>query len=186
MIGGNVYCARKRMEIFGVLPRGTSSSLVGWEQSPIDGSRPRLPKRQEAPLISTQRVDFEYLPNHCLSPPDPRPVPIPPRLVTHKSITSDAANPRYSARQILNTRSPANCHHISVVRESVFNKIWIFNEASRIFIHQGFVRLSWIIKFFCPPSRGWLLTGRGFVWPELCHPAPAHPARSNQIHLFAP
>ena len=49
-------------ELFGVLPR--ASLLDGSKQSPIDGSRPSLPKRQEAALISTQRVDFEYLPNH--------------------------------------------------------------------------------------------------------------------------
>ena len=110
-------------EIFGVLPRGRSS-LVGWEQSPIDVSRPRLPKRQEAPLISTQRVDFEYLPNHCpSSPPDPA-----RRLVTHKSITSDTANPRYVGRTNPEyTVAGKLLYRISaVVRESIFNKIWDF------------------------------------------------------------
>ena len=98
--------------------------LVGWEQSPIDVSRPRLPKRQEAPLISTQRVDFEYLPNHCpSSPPDPG-----RRLVTHKSITSDTANPRYVGRTNPEYTVPGKLlYRISaVVRESIFNKIWDF------------------------------------------------------------
>ena len=79
-------------ELFGVLPR--ASLLDGSKQSPIDGSRPSLPKRQEAALISTQRVDFEYLPNHWTSTWPTRPI----RLVTHKSITSDRANPWYVGR----------------------------------------------------------------------------------------
>ena len=67
---------------------------IGSKQSPIDSSRPSLPKRQEAALISTQRVDFEYLPNHWTSTWPTRPI----RLVTHKSITSDRANPWYVGR----------------------------------------------------------------------------------------
>ena len=117
-----------------------------------------------------------------------KPLPLstwPRRLVAHKSITSDTANPRYVRRTNPEYTSTGKLlPYISCGQgESVFNTIWIFNEGSRIFIHQGFVRLSRIIKFFWP-SRGWLLTVRGFVWAELCHPAPARSCQIESDSLF--
>ena len=111
-------------EIFGVLPRGRSASR--WMGAAIPYWCFTTQTSQKAGSAfdfhtkSWFRVSSKPLP---LSPPDPA-----RRLVTHKSITSDTANPRYVGRTNPEyTVAGKLLYRISVVvRESIFNKIWDF------------------------------------------------------------
>ena len=100
------------------------------------------------------------------------------RLVAHKSITSD------SCKSTICRLNKSWIHgHRQIATIYLWSKKWIryildFKEVSRIFIHCTFVRLSRIIKFFCPLSRGWLLTG---WWVCLARIVPSCPRPSCQI-----